>query len=590
MIDFARRNWYVCLLLAVAAVAVYGHAVRHDFIGVDDYAYVVDNPFVKQEIGAQSLIRTFTREYDSNWIPLVWISYMIDHQTGGDAGPGKPESPVPYHRTNLILHVLNTLLLFAFLQGVTGAKWRSAFVAGLFALHPMHVESVAWIAERKDVLSTFFLLLTLIAYAWYIRKPGVGRYVVVIAAFACGLMSKSMLVTVPFLLLLVDFWPLRRWNATGEPGVKAVPLRELVIEKLPMLAMAAAVGVVTIVQQRHAGAVGTLAAFPVGVRLANAVVSYAAYVCKMVWPARLSFFYAHPGTTLPAWQVWGGLAAVTGATVAAIRLARRCPFVAAGWLWYVVSLLPVIGIVQVGDIGMADRYTYVPYIGLFVALAWAVPAPKGATGRTASALAAVAVLACLGAAAHREVGYWRNDATLFGRAAALDPKSVRAHYGLAYRLVEEGRLEEAIPHYRALLGASWKSVKLHLEFAGVLERLGRERDAAEEYRKVLRIEPENWPAANNLAATLAAPRDPSLRNPGEAVRLAELACRLTQGSRPDVLDTLATAYASAGRYEDAVSTAERALPLARASGDATLVTGIENRIRFFRSHRPHTEP
>ena len=301
MTDNIRRNWPVYLLLAAVTIAIYWRVTGFGFVNFDDHQYIIDNPHIKQGINPRSLTWALTRQYDSNWMPLVWVSYMIDHETGGGAPGSKraTENPAPYHRTNLLLHVLNTVLLFAFLNAVTGMRWRSAFVAGLFAVHPMHVQSVAWIAERKDVLSTFFLLVTLAAYVWYAAKPSVGRYAAVVVALALGLMSKPMLVTVPLLLLLMDVWPLRR--AAGWAEDKPSPWRRLVLEKLPLLAMAAAVGIVTLVQQRHAGAVASLADYSVGVRLANAVVSYVAYALKMVWPAKLAFFYPHPLAAMPPW-------------------------------------------------------------------------------------------------------------------------------------------------------------------------------------------------------------------------------------------------------------------------------------------------
>lgn len=580
------RNLPIYVLLAVVTTAVFWQVIGYDFINVDDYQYVVENPYVKHGITLDSVRWAFTRSLHGNWIPLVWVSYMIDRMVGG-------LSAAPYHRTNVVLHVLNALILFGVLNAATGARWRSAFTAGLFALHPMHVQSVAWIAERKDVLSTFFLLMTLIAYVWYASKPSVGRYGVTAAAFACGLMSKPMLVTLPVLLVLLDFWPLRR-IVGSEAGTshRRSALSLLLMEKLPLAAMAGAVGVVTVILQQRAHAVGTLAAYPMGIRLANAVVSCTRYVVKMFAPTRLAFFYPHPGATLPVWQVIGSIALLAGITYVAIRFARQRPYVTVGWLWYLISIAPVIGIVQVGDQGMADRYTYVPYIGLFVAVTWIVPDwLNGLSQRAAVAMnavlavLAVSSLACLGTTAHREAGYWRDDLTLFGRAAAVTSGNTTAHYGLICRLVEEGRLADAIPHYYVILARNPKNVRMRFELAGLLDRIGNEKQAEAEYRHILRIKPDFWPAANNLAATLAASRNPALRDPKEAVKWAEQACRLTGYSRAEALDTLAVAYASAGRFDEAVAIAKKAVALAEAEHNTALAKTIRAEIDLFRLHR-----
>jgi len=538
----AGRNWLICGLLVAVTLLLYLQAVGFSFVSYDDYQYVVDNPHVKHGLNASSIAWAFTDRQDANWIPLVWMSYMVDHLAGGQDRSHAEENASPFHRTNAALHTINTLLLFALLNLVSGKRWRSAFVAGLFALHPMHVESVAWVSERKDVLSTFFLLLTLIAYAWYARRPSAGRYMAVLVAFACGLMSKSMLVTVPFLLLLMDFWPLKRWSPAGEPGAKSASLRKLIVEKLPMLAMAAAVGVVTIIQQQHAGALTTLNVYPLGVRSANAIVCYVAYVLKMVWPSRLAVFYPHPGTTIPAWQVAACAGAMVAVTAAALAAAKRAPYVTIGWLWYVITLVPVIGLVQVGDQAMADRYTYVPYIGLFVAIAWGVAdiAARRASARRAIGVGAVVITIALGAVAYRQVGYWQDSRTLFGHAVGVTKDNAFAHFCLAMSL----------------------------------DRDGETSAAASEYRTVLRLQPDDWIAANNLADILINSPDQSVRNPVEAVRLAELACRVTSCRRPEMLSTLAVAYWAANRCDESRRAAERAVKLAESSGRPELANQI----------------
>lgn len=606
MIDNIRRNWIIYLVLVVVTVAVYARVTQFHFINYDDHGYVTDNPGVKQGINPRSLSWAFTTRYESNWMPLVWISFMFDHMTGGsvphpDSNHGT-ENPAPYHRTNLILHVLNTLLLFALLNALTGLRWRSAFVAALFAVHPMHVQSVAWVAERKDVLSTFFMFLALLAYARYARKPSVGKYLLVAAALALGLMSKSMLVTVPILLLLLDFWPLRRTAGAkhsqsdqticASPSANASPLR-LILEKVPLLMMAVAVGVVTVIFQQHAHSVGTLKAYPPTVRLGNAIFSYVSYVVKMFWPTKLAFFYPHPGRSIPTWQVSGSLLLLVMMTIAARKLARRAPYVIVGWLWYLISLLPVIGIVQVGDQAMADRYTYVPYIGLFVIIAWGIPDLLNGLGeRAASARrialgigagAAVLILATL---AYGEVSYWRNDETIFGRALKVTRNNTLAHHNLATALTYEGKLTQAVRHYEAIIRIDPKDFAAHSRLAALLDQLGQTRRAATEYMITLRLRSVDWEAANNLAMILSTDKDPKLHDPRSAVQAAELADAVTRHTRPDVLDTLAVAYASAGRYDMAVSTARKGVALAEAAHDSATAREIARKIPGFVSHKP----
>lgn len=533
MITGLRRNWAIWLFLIAITAAVYSRVSTFDFVDYDDQQYVVQNLNIKGGLTAQSLTWALTKQYDANWMPLVWVSFMIDHEMGGEASE---ENPAPYHRTNLVLHTLNALLLFALLNSLTGSRWRSAFVAALFAVHPMHVQSVAWVAERKDVLSTFLMLLTMLAYVRYARKPRVGRYLLVVLAFALGLMAKSMLVTLPILLLLLDFWPLRR--TVGTPPWK------LILEKTPLLAMAAAVGVVTVVQQQAAGALSNLTAYPIGVRLANAAVSYVAYVFAMVVPTRLAVFYPHPGTSIPVGQVVGSAALLAMITTAAVKLAWKRPYVTVGWLWYLITLLPVIGIVQVGDQAMADRYTYIPFIGLFVMVAWGVPDALGrlAVRKVAMvALAGISLLA-LGSIAYREVGYWRDSRALFGRAVEVAKPNAFTHFCLAQ----------------------------------FLDRKGDVFAAAGEYRMTLRLDPDHGNAANNLAWTLATEHDPRLYNPTEAVQWAKVACEVTEYRRPEILDTLVVAYMAAGRRVEAASIGAKAIKLAQRDGNTGLVRQIRH--------------
>ena len=419
-----RQVGVICVALVLLTLVVFWQTLDFSFVDLDDRAFVGSNPYVQQGLNWGSIRWALTSATSGNWQPAVWLSYMLDYQVNG-------LDPQVFHLTNVALHVANTLLLFGILLSLTGLPWRSAFVAALFAIHPLHVESVAWVAERKDVLSTLFWLLTIWAYVRYVRGQNTARYIVVIAVFALGLMAKPMLVSLPIVLLLMDFWPLRRMAGK-------VRLRNLIIEKLPMLVLAAFSCGLTMWAQATGGAVQSLNDYPVGVRLANAGVAYVGYLAKMVWPRGLAVFYPHPGNTLPTWQVAGSYALLTALTALALLWARRRPYLLVGWLWYVISLIPVIGIVQVGAQAMADRYTYVPLIGIFIAVAWLVAdlvgAPRrvglvAAAARTGLAVVAVSIIAALAVAAHSQVGHWRDTKTLFRhalRVIEIDPKEYAA--------------------------------------------------------------------------------------------------------------------------------------------------------------------
>jgi hypothetical protein len=351
----------IALALVAITLAVYLPVRQFGFVNFDDPDYVSANAHIAHGLTRAAVLWAFTTGYAANWHPLTWLSHMIDVQVFGvNAGP--------QHLVNLLLHVLNTLLLFGLLHRMTGARGRSAFVAALFAVHPLHVESVAWIAERKDVLSTLFWMLTMWAYVAYVRRPSWARYLGVAIAFALGLMAKPMLVTLPAVLLLLDVWPL------GRTGVTRLlrPRRALVLEKLPLFALAAVSSVMTFLVQRRGGAVSTVDQYPWASRVANALVEYVVYLGRMCWPARLSIFYPY-SQSLPGWSVAGSLVLLVALSVAVFRAGGRRPYLVVGWLWYVVTLVPVIGLIQIGTQARADRYTYVPLIGIFIMAAWGLP-------------------------------------------------------------------------------------------------------------------------------------------------------------------------------------------------------------------------
>jgi protein O-mannosyl-transferase len=408
----------VCLILAAVVCQVFYPVVRNGFAGYDDEEYVTANPRVNTGLTRENAAWALKAAHSNNWHPLTWMSHQLDTSLFG-------LSPAGHHAVNLGFHVVNTVLVFLWLAGMTAATGRSAFVALIFGLHPLHVESVAWIAERKDVLSGFFALLALLAYTAYTRKPGTLRYLAVAALFALGLMSKPMLVTLPVLLLVLDWWPLGR-----DPRI---------VEKLPLFALSALSAAATLWAQ--AAAIGGL---PPGMRLANATLSYIRYLGKTVWPVDLAAFYPFPLNGIAPWKVAASAAALAGVTAAVFLLRRRHPWLAAGWCWYLVTLLPVIGIVQVGMQSMADRYMYVPMLGLLIAAAWEA---ERLDRRVAAAAAALAAIGC-GVASWRQIPVWKDGLTLFTHAIAVTRDNFVAHDNLGVELDRRGRAEEALVHYR----------------------------------------------------------------------------------------------------------------------------------------------
>jgi tetratricopeptide (TPR) repeat protein len=601
------QRWLLCLALALASWATYAGVSGHSFLSYDDPAYVTQNRQVLAGLTRSSVAWAFTAVHSGNWHPLTWLSHMLDVELFGlDAGA--------HHLTNLALHVANALLLFGVLARMTGATGRSAFVAGLFALHPLHVESVAWVSERKDLLSTCFALLALAAWlGWARRRSGVA-YAGALALFALGLMAKPMLVTLPFLLLLLDLWPLGRL-ATRRP----LGLAPLLVEKLPFFALSAASSLVTLGAQSSAISLEV----PLGVRLSNALVGYLHYLGRALWPSELAAFYPYPyPEPWPLALVACAAALLIGVSAAALLRLRRQPYLAVGWLWFLGMLVPVIGLVQVGLQSMADRYMYLPLVGLAVPAVWGAHEALARLGYRDALLAGVgiALLAACALATRVQVGYWRDSETLFRRALAVTDGNYYAHVIVGSALFDRGELEAAIEHFEeSLRDAPWYSRAhanlgrgllargdlegalaslsqasrlnpwlrhAHFHRGEALERARRHAEAVEAYRAELELSPDHSDARRRLATLLATHPSPELRDPEEAVRLAARLCEHSHYREPGDLDVLAAALASAGRFEEAVQTATRALELARAASLPKLSGGIEARLELYRDRRP----
>jgi tetratricopeptide (TPR) repeat protein len=502
------KSFLICLLLIAATLLVFWQVQNHDFVNIDDNQYILDNPYVKNGLTRASLIWAFTTNRAANWHPLTWLSHMLDYQLYG-------MNPGGHHVTSLLLHVANSVLLFLLFSRMTGALWRSAFVAALFALHPLHVESVAWISERKDVLSTFFWILTMWMYLLYVERQRLSRYILVLFSFALGLMAKPMLVTLPCVLLLLDYWPLQRFRLSqphdDTPATiqtskeRGVPTLRLFLEKIPFFALAAASSMVTFFVQRSSGAVTALDVFPVKIRIANALVSYVKYMGMMIWPRGLVVFYLHPGKSLPGWHAVGAGLLLVCLSVALIRAARRHQYLPVGWFWYLGTLVPVIGLVQVGMQAMADRYTYVPLIGLFIIVAWGVyDLVKGRRYQQVTlALAAGLVLLGVMTSAWLQVRHWKNSATLFKHALTINAKNYLAHNNLGAALIQQGEIEEGISHYIKALEIHPNYWLAHSNLGGYLVGQGEVEKAMYHCSEALRLNPNSPETHTNLGLALA---------------------------------------------------------------------------------------
>ena len=434
-------KFIICIFLVISTLAVYWQVKDHEFINYDDNRYITENGHVQVGLTGESIVWAFTTSYASNWHPMTWLSHMLDYELYSD-------HPKGHLLTNVFLHITNALLLFMVLFRLTGAIWQSAFVAVLFALHPLNVGSVAWAAERKNVLSTLFWLLTIWVYISYVNKPSIKKYGWVALFLALGLMSKPMLVTLPFVLLLLDYWPLRRWNIQNTNGpieqtTNSTPLSQLILEKIPLLLLVIGSITATLIVQKMGGAVKSFDVFPLKERFINALVSYLSYLQKMVWPSNLSVFYPHPEAALPVWKgVLCGMVLV-GITILAVKWIRRAPYFAVGWFWYLGTLIPVIGIVQVGAQAMADRYAYVPLIGIFIILAWGISGllEKWDQRKKALPIAAGAVILVLIVVAWVQAGHWKNSITVFKHAINVTenqyPSFAVAYDNLGYALAKK---------------------------------------------------------------------------------------------------------------------------------------------------------
>jgi Tfp pilus assembly protein PilF len=593
----------IAAFLTAIVWLVFGQTLQHQFVNYDDEVYIVRNAPVTNGLTVDGIVWAFTHVHSSNWHPLTWISHMLDCQISG-------LNPTSHHFTNVLLHIATTILLFLTLRQMTGALWRSAFVAAVFAIHPLRVESVAWAAERKDLLSGLFFVLTLAAYARYARAPeSPRRYALVFVLLALGLMCKSMLVTTPFVLLLLDHWPLNRLTKPAR--------RRLILEKIPLFGLALASGLITIFAQR--ASLQSATRMPFALRLNNAAISYTDYLRQMFWPRDLAVLYPWDAARLGILSTSLAVLVLVAISVAVFTLRRGQPYLLTGWFWYLVMLMPVIGILQVGNQSRADRYTYLPQIGLYVMVTWGIAelCSRSRVARPILAVLCSVVLMSLGVVAHAQVAYWRKSETLwshslacttdntdaegflaeayhaegktreamvhFERALQIEPRQAPVHSNLGVFYLELGNMGESLAHLEKALEIEPNFGDAHYNLGNTYLKMGRTADSLIHYKKAVELNPNDTEAMNNMAWILATSPDPLTRDGSMAVEIAMRADRLTRSKSQITSATLAAAYAEAGRFPEAIEAAQRALQLATSEGNTSRVNSIRAQLQLYQS-------
>jgi tetratricopeptide (TPR) repeat protein len=601
--------------------------IRHNyFVSYDDDLYM-QNPAVTGGITGNSIILAFTKLYAANWHPLTWLSHTLDYRLFG-------LNPTGHHLVSVAIHIVNTLLLFWILNNLTGAIWPSAFVAAVFALHPLQVESVAWIAERKTVLSGLFWFLTMAAYIHYVRRPRLGRYLVVLLVFGLCIMTKPIVITLPLVLLLLDYWPLERIGGpsfaeategrrrTEDRGRKTegTSARWLIVEKIPLLAISAILGVLTVIAQHSGGAISPLDKVPLDSRIANAFVSYVKYIGKLAWPSDLAVFY--PPSRLNLLNTTTLICAFIFIAISAISIyiGRRKKYMAVGWLWFVGTLVPMIGLVQVGEQAMANRYMYLPMLGLLIIIAMAGEdiIAKLPQLKTITAITGVTAVLSLLILTQIQVRHWQNSIALFEYALSVTEDNAitensyacalfnedrldeaEKHFSNALRInpafdtalvhlariyLKEGRYNEAVSTYEELIKRNHKTAELYYNLAMAFGMQEKYDDSIKYFNKSLELNPIDPDTNKQLGITLLA-----AGKTNEAIGYAKRACELTGNKDVECLDALASGFAEAGRFDEAKATAEKALKVARETGQNDLAGAIQKRIKFYEAGQPYRQ-
>jgi tetratricopeptide (TPR) repeat protein len=552
----------ICLLLSTAICIVYWQVIGFEFIKLDDPRYVTENPTIKQGITLQGIRWALVSVYAANWHPLTWMSHMLDVQLYG-------MNPGMHHFTNVLFHIINTLLLLFVLEKMTGALWRSAAVAALFALHPLHVESVAWISERKDVLSAFFWMLTMMGYLWYLQRRSLTRYLAVVVSYILGLLSKPMLVTLPFVLLLLDFWPLKRVNLLqakdlapnnnkSKVGYNStwLGLSIILVDKIPLILLALISSGTTFFAQKSWGAVASYVYMPIGTRIGNAAISYIAYLVKMFYPINLAVFYPYP-KVLHLYSIVLCLLLLLLITVLVLIAAKSLPYLMVGWLWYLGTLVPVIGIIQVGSQSMADRYTYIPLIGVFIMIVWGFTDLFGWVrhGKAALGVTSTLVFALLIVATWVQIGFWKNNETLFRHALQVTNNNDVAHLNVGYALFDKGDVDSAIKHYREALQINPANPKAYINLGEAFETRKDTKTAIGYYLKGLELDPNNADAHTALGTLFA-----GVGNTDEAVKHFNEALKINHGYI-EAHNNLGNLMLHIGNYDEAIKHYTEALSI-----------------------------
>ncbi len=575
----------ICIFLSAITWLVFGQTLTHDFINYDDQVYVYENEQVSNGLTLNGIVWAFTHSVSGNWHPLTIATHMIDCQLYGlDAGG--------HHCTNVVLHTLAVLLLFFVLREMTSAIWPSAFVAALFAIHPLRVESVAWVSERKDVLSAVFFMLTLAAYVRYTRRSSIASYLLMTFFFALGLMSKPMLVTLPFLFLLLDYWPLARFatpinlanDAKSSSWLDRRPVAEkLIFEKIPLVVLAAVSCVIALLLQGKA--LNPIAHIPLLLRVYNASVSCVTYIWQMLWPDKLALLYPYPLSQLSIWPCVFAISLLLAVTLVVWEFRKERPYLITGWLWYLGMLVPVIGLIQVGAQARADRYTYLPQIGLYLAATWAIAdlSRSWPHRRKVLSILATAVIGLLAWRASSQTSYWKNSETIWNRTLAVTSNNAIAHQQLGNAALGAADLETAIFHFEESLKIAPDQANVHTNLGVALARDWRFGEAITHFEKSLAIAPETTATLHNFAWLLASSPEKRFRNAFRAIELADKADRLSGRKNPFYAHTLAAAYAETGRISEAITVAERGLQLAISRGDSALASELSSDIDRYRT-------
>ena len=633
-----NRSLLIYILLIISIVIVYGRASRYPVVIFDDPGYISNaKPEEGGSVPSFDIIkRAFTEEYMANWVPLTWVSYMFDYFLFG-------LKPSTYHVTNIMMHIINTLLLFTILRVMTNAIWQSAFVAALFALHPLHVESVAWITERKDVLSTMFGFLSILIYIEYVKNGKVKIYLLAILFFILSLLSKAMFVTMPLILLLLDYWPLNRVCPIGLHKLDRCkknnqklnnakycqrPILYLLLEKIPFFFFSILFSIFTYISQRSGGAVDVTSYVPMGGRIANAIYAYVWYIKKLIFPTNLSIFYLHPylsNSKIPlSWLQIGGSALILVVISLIVIKLRSQKYLTVGWLLYIGTLIPVIGLVRVGMQGMADRFTYIPYLGLFIIISWGVShlilklPPSHFCRKVLPYVSFIVILAFM----YRswiQVGYWHDSVSLFQHAAKvepdnffvhnvlgnayilereydnayehltisrnLEPRFHKTHTALGILLAQKDKNEEAIISFKTALKLKPNDEMALYNLGVSIAKEGDSEEAVRCFQKVLDNNPDSINSKKSLSLILSTHPDPNIRNVDEAIRLAEEINQQTGYNKAENLDVLARTYAAKGRFDDAIQIAEKALKLAEKE-NRRLAGQIHRMLNLYREGKP----